>query len=357
MGVSVRTRKLTSGDMERRVYDADKDQVVDNAEKLEGSTKAQVQDHTPKAHTHDHATDLTNVLTDQHHPKTTAGELNLADLAEKNHASLGNVLTDQHHIKTIADELSLNDMDEKSHASLNDINPDVHADTKVRTKVVNEAAIGDNKILVYDLASGTLVYEDKPAGGNGYDPLERQHFYSAMGDTWQTVHTGNGSIVYNFKSYLQLETGTSESRAAITAYLGINAEDNPDFLWYIRLLENSQYEATCQLSSSTQEKRASVAARCAFHIEATTLYAVTADGSNKTETNLGAVASNDLIPLRLKLTSGSKCEFYKNGSLVATHTTNLPTGGLSNVGTTIWNTAPFFNKKLRLKIVEGFFDY
>lgn len=45
---------------------------------------------------YDHAK-LKNVLSDQHHTKTVAGELNLADLLEKNHVSLASVTADQHH--------------------------------------------------------------------------------------------------------------------------------------------------------------------------------------------------------------------------------------------------------------------
>jgi len=42
---------------------------------------------------------LTNVTTSQHHVKTVASELNLADLAEKSHVSLTNVTASQHHTK------------------------------------------------------------------------------------------------------------------------------------------------------------------------------------------------------------------------------------------------------------------
>ncbi len=41
-------------------------------------------------------------LASAHHAKTTSGEINLNDLAEKDHANLTNVLTSQHHVKTVA---------------------------------------------------------------------------------------------------------------------------------------------------------------------------------------------------------------------------------------------------------------
>lgn len=55
---------------------------------------------------------------------------------------------------------------EKNHASLTNVLPDQHADTKVRTKEVDESAIGNDKILQYDSASGKLKYV-APVGGMG----------------------------------------------------------------------------------------------------------------------------------------------------------------------------------------------
>jgi len=48
-----------------------------------------------------------------------------------------------------------------------DITNLLHDALKIKGKTVDDAQIGDNKILVYKSASQTLVYEDKPTGGGG----------------------------------------------------------------------------------------------------------------------------------------------------------------------------------------------
>lgn len=53
----------------------------------------------------------------------------------------------------------------KAHTELTGVSADQHSDTKIRSKVVDETAIGDDKILVYKSGSDTIVYEAKPAGG------------------------------------------------------------------------------------------------------------------------------------------------------------------------------------------------
>jgi len=74
-------------------------------------------------------------------------------------------ITDLDHL--IESEINLANLGEKNHASLASVSADQHNDTKVRSKVVDESAIADNKILVYKSASDTLVYESKPTGGSG----------------------------------------------------------------------------------------------------------------------------------------------------------------------------------------------
>lgn len=101
------------GDMLKSVYDIDEDGLVGDSEKLEGSTKVQVQDHVPQAHT-------------------------------------------------------LGSHSSKAHTELTSVSADQHGDTKVNTKVVDEANIGDGKTLLYRTASGKLEYEIPSGGGLGY---------------------------------------------------------------------------------------------------------------------------------------------------------------------------------------------
>jgi len=69
-----------------------------------------------------------------------------------------------------ADFFRVNVKGSKSHLNLKDVLPDQHADTKVRSKVVDEGAIADGKILEYDAAAGTLKYV-APSGGAAIVPV------------------------------------------------------------------------------------------------------------------------------------------------------------------------------------------
>jgi hypothetical protein len=94
-------------------------------------------------------TNLLNVLPDQHHSRLHSLDSIL------DHS--GTITDAQHGIRTLANA--------HSHSDLSNVLPDQHADTKVRSKVVDETNIADNRILVYKAASDSLVYEDKPTGG------------------------------------------------------------------------------------------------------------------------------------------------------------------------------------------------
>jgi len=91
-----------------------------------------------------------------------------------NHAKLKNVLPDQHHaqLHTLLSHTT------RPHADLTDILPDVHGDIKIRSKVVDEANLANDRILVYKSATDNLVYEDKPVAA---PPNQlRQTFISAQ---------------------------------------------------------------------------------------------------------------------------------------------------------------------------------
>jgi len=128
-----------------------------DAATLEGSNKATVQDHAPKAHTHpvaeltDHnkvahdALDIDADTLDGEHASAFAAaghNHNLADLAEKLHASLTNVGENDHHTKftttehdttvrhslgTVVPHDALASLTEKSHTSLTDKGTNTHA--------------------------------------------------------------------------------------------------------------------------------------------------------------------------------------------------------------------------------------
>lgn len=59
------------------------------------------------------------------------------------------------------------------------------------------------------------------------------------------------------------------------------------------------------------------------------LWATNADDTTQTKTLLSGVSADSDMSLMAVLTSGSKVEFYVNGVLKATHTTHLPSGGMT----------------------------
>lgn len=98
----------TEADMKKSAYDANANSVVDNSEKLSGSTKTQVQDHTPKTHTHT--------------------------------------------------ESQISDLD--------------HDALKIKGVIVNDAAIGDQKVLAYDLGTTRLVYISQAPSGAALNSIQ-----------------------------------------------------------------------------------------------------------------------------------------------------------------------------------------
>jgi len=215
----------------------------------------------------------------------------------------------------------------------------------------------DTQVPSYDALSGLFKWV---AAGGVYDPFGRRHFHDMMGTTWSTMHTGSGSIPINQIALLRLSTGTAaDSHAIITCIYYIDTSKNPVFEWSIRTAASV---SPCLMSLTVHAglvrfaSRTSVARRMAFHIDDGELYATTADGSGYTETDLGPVTTGTSYQLRAKLTSG-KVEFYKNGVLVATHTTNLPSGAIDYVQSGIYNKDQVVDKQLNLIQIVGFVDY
>lgn len=193
-----------------------------------------------------------------------------------------------------------------------------------------------------------------------YDPFARRCFHDMGGTVWQAQTSGSGSIPVNRLANIWLNTGaTSMSYASILALPYIEAEKNPEFEWAIRTgpdLDNAESIVAVHAGIMTFWGYTHTRNRIAFHIVNGTLYAVNANGSAYTATNLGSVSGNAMYQLRAKLTAGVKCEFYTNGSLVATHTTNLPTGEMDTVRAFIRNAAAV-DRSLYILAINGFLDY
>lgn len=72
-----------------------------------------------------------------------------------------------------------------------------------------------------------------------------------------------------------------------------------------------------------------------FIIDGTIIYASNSDGTTQTKTDVtSGVTMTNLNTFRAIQTSGTNIKFYINGTLVATHTTNLPAGAYT--GSQLW---------------------
>lgn len=107
-------------------------------------------------------------------------------------------------------------LSERAHTSLTSVLADQHADTKVRSKVVDETAIADNRILVYKTASGTLVYEDKPAGATAREEDVASWCTAVtltnVGSTFKDLYAGTNS---DGKSFHVDFTGKTQVAACV----------------------------------------------------------------------------------------------------------------------------------------------
>jgi len=101
--------------------------------------------------------DLGSIGASDHHTKTTSSEINLADLNEKDHASLTNVLTSQHHVRYT---------DAESRAAINDIfGSDGHADADID---MDSHRIRDALDPLLDQDYATKKYVDDEVSGIFY---------------------------------------------------------------------------------------------------------------------------------------------------------------------------------------------
>ncbi len=192
------------GDMLKATYDVNENGVVDDSEKLGGSTKAEVQNHAPAEHGNEgHNPDFASEIAlatheanpDIHHSEAhtleSHSEKKLDQLDEKTPDT--GVTVDSCLIKDgkVADS-NLLEGSTKSQVQIhtpalhgNEVHdPDFsavghthteseiidldHNAQKIKGKTVDDAAIGDGKVLVYRTTGDKLQYEEQ-AGGGGAD--------------------------------------------------------------------------------------------------------------------------------------------------------------------------------------------
>ncbi len=90
---------------------------------------------------------------------------------------------------------------------------------------------------------------------------------------------------------------------------------------------------------------------CLFCLSGYSLYSKTGNGAGITITNLSGVANAHLWHnYEIAFYPGTSCGFYVNGTLMATHTTNLPTTGVIYVGGGTFDSGILFLSKLKIGI-------
>ena len=153
--------------------------LADLAEKLHASlTGVSADQHHPQAHTlTSHSTkahtELTGVLANQHHTPTVAGDLNHNDLANLNagdvYEHISQAQKDALHSIVVAGDLNHNDLANlnagDSYEHITQAQKDALQDAlKIKGKTIDDAALGDDKILKYDLATQTWKCENDLTG-------------------------------------------------------------------------------------------------------------------------------------------------------------------------------------------------
>jgi hypothetical protein len=143
----------------------------------------------------------------------------------------------------------------------------------------------------------------------------------------------NGSITIN-PNYIALTTiATAGDITQLTKY---QSGANSQLTWdknrkFKTLIRNSTAvnQFGCRIgvgSMATTSGNSDVSRHLGFWVTSPGLYATVADGTTEKYTYLTAIGTNQDILLEVKFTAATKAEFYVDGSLLYTETSNLPTG-------------------------------
>lgn len=205
--------------------------------------------------------------------------------------------------------------------------------------------------------SGTLSFTDQSGGGGSSTPRTTISINTSndmLGDGFgKSVGTG-GSCTYNSADGAQVYQIVSGASA--TNWGGLEVNDyrsgagsnndndffnyNPIFVWWggLDIDTNSNHEAMMAFGGRSNATNMSGFKTVGFTSDndasTTYLYAFNDSGSSTTQTAVtkpaGGWGTNVGLYARLHavMTSGTDIKFYVNGTLEATHTTNLPSGRL-----------------------------
>lgn len=232
--------------------------------------------------------------------------------------------------------------------------------------VIDEDDMASNSATKVPTQQSVKAYVDAAGGGGGsYQPKiiiaamtgSAKDDITGSNGAMATVASGSGtSTTYNTSgAYWALSSGTSGSGVSVltadrywAAYTntGLNLyEEDPVFNFVFSHIKAASSSSRAFLGSHLQAYNAKpslTSKHLGIMIQTTsgtaTFYASNSNGTTQTTTDITAyvnsTTSNSKIDkVHIEMTSGTNIKFWVNNTLVATHTTNLPTGTDGNNGT------------------------
>ena len=207
-----------------------------------------------------------------------------------------------------------------------------------------------NDCLVYcdDFAyvdNGTNNTQINSAGGGGGTAQQQQVYPLEDIAHFTTSVTGSGAVTQASSLYgISLDTGATDgSKVELIGPMVASQTLQQDY-WS----QNFQFKFISQLTNSTADAHVSsilygtatdpdssggiTAEHCGFILDTTVLDASNSQGTTQTTTDISSgVTMTNLNAYYAVADSGTDIKYYVNGTLKATHTTNLPTG-TTNLG-------------------------
>jgi len=232
-------------------------------------------------------------------------------------------------------------------------------DTSDQTKALRFECSGiapaTTRTLTVPDASGTIALTSDIGGGT-----PRFHFSTLFEDIarFNSVVAGSGTNTFGIYGNAQTSSATINNAATVAALVGINDTDNSI---YVR---NPSVTFGCEVTNAASgggqfillggvvtfngsgfsgTGRDWFGFRVVYTAGTPVLYATNGNNGTETQTDVtSGITLTNFNEFSAVMTTGTDIKFYINGTLVATHTTNLPSAtddsayfqtGVSNTGT------------------------
>lgn len=176
-----------------------------------------------------------------------------------------------------------------------------------------------------DLTSGLWEVNTAGAGATYQAPTASGTNYAHMIFSSTSFAADTIVAIQNF-SRVNLESSLAQwdKSQQVTAMLKVNGPTNSPCEAIVGVFDND-FDAAADLPFTKTQEHFGI-----YRITTggtTTWFASNASGSTQTSTDISsAFANNTYATIRIDYTGGTDVKFYVNGTLEATHTTNLPTG-------------------------------